>query len=718
MTARPHVPIEGVTANDANSEVANLTEDRGPLGESAASPGAAKRPAPQEPSSHKSSARQAATSPKQIRHVSSSVSSKTAGPERRDSHRRRSSVQTIWRWKPRENSDTVELVSDKNGRLYPVGYTRRPSSAAAPALVEGWQTHTAVHEPPGQLRPSRNVPLFSQFGRAISDIHNAFERYEREDVQEGAAFEYRLAAAREALPDDMAQALSDEASVEAPAAGVSGVQRAPSRQSTQRRQSVRIIDAEEGHDPYLVTFQSTKSPQDNPRQWSYRRRMCMLLVYAPFSLIGPYASSMASPASSTIGEELGLSTAFQQSFIVGLFLLAFCVGPLFSGPASESFGRRPVVLVCGLCFFVFNIGCAVAKTSTQMLALRFFAGMFSGAAIPMGGGAVSDMFELHERGSAMAVYTIVPLLGPAISPVIGGWILQGWGRQHWRFIFWVSNMLTALILITGLLLLKETYAPRILQIKAKRLRHETKDERYHTAFEMKSETLAQKAQRTLLRPVIFLTTEVLVFLPSLYLAIIYSCFYLCIVSVPRVFGSMYHYQIGIASLHNLALGLGSILFGQVAGQFIDRVYRRLCKKHGDRRPEYKLPLLAITVFVLPLSMLLYGWTAEYKKVWIAPDIGMFMIGASVICCILQVQLYMADLMTIYAASALSATMSSRSLMAFIFLLFNNALFDNLGMGWGVSVLALITAVVGIPAPFLLYKYGPELRQRSKYAVKD
>ena len=74
-------------------------------------------------------------------------------------------------------------------------------------------------------------------------------------------------------------------------------------------------------------------------------------------------------------------------------------------------------------------------------------------------------------------------------------------------------------------------------------------------------------------------------------------------------------------------------------------------------------------------------------------------------------------MTIYAASAISAVTSSRSLMAFVFLLFSNAMLTNLGVGWTMSVLALIVAVVGIPAPFLLYKYGPFLRSKSKYCVQ-
>ena len=96
---------------------------------------------------------------------------------------------------------------------------------------------------------------------------------------------------------------------------------------------------------------------------------------------------------------------------------------------------------------------------------------------------------------------------------------------------------------------------------------------------------------------------------------------------------------------------------------------------------------------------------------------MFLVGGSVIGSILQVQMYMVDLMTIYASSALSATISSRGLFSFTFLLYSDTMFRNLGYGWAMSLMALICAVIGIPAPFLLWKYGPALRARSKYCVK-
>ena len=616
---------------------------------------------------------------------------------------------------PRERSRST---ADPKMFVY---YFRRPSHPAPP-LAEAMNTHTAIQgTSPFSLVANatsmhRHHDHDSNFiKRAYTGIHDMLEDYEVRDAKEGAQFEYRLARTRNGLPENVQEAEdirdSHFSDIETPLTPCS-----------KRRGSTTCPDPdppekEGAADPFLVTFESTNSVHDNPRTWSYPQRVATLAMYAFFSLLGPYASSMVSPAAKVIGEKMDVHSKLVQNMFVGLFMLAFVAGPLCSAPISEAYGRRIVVFTGTVFFIIFNIGCAVTNKLREMLVLRFITGFFGSAILPMGGGAVSDLFELHERGTAMALYTAAPVLGPTIGPLISGWIVQGWGEDRWRWVFWVGTILAGLVFMCGIVFARETYAPFILYLKARRLRKETGDKQYRTVFEKKSETAWQKVKRILLRPVIFLFTEPLVFLPSLYMSIIYACFYLCIASLPRVYTEKYQERIGIAALHNLALAIGLICIGQLGGWFIDYTYKKLSAKHGCRRPEFKLPLMMITVFVLPAGMLLFGWTAQYETHWIAPDIGLVVIGGGVIGSMLLTQMYLADLMTIYASSAISAVASMRSLFAFLFLLFSNAMLDRLDVGWTLSVLALIVAVVGIPSPFLLYRYGPALRARSNYCVK-
>lgn len=44
------------------------------------------------------------------------------------------------------------------------------------------------------------------------------------------------------------------------------------------------------------------------------------------------------------------------------------------------------------------------------------------------------------------------------------------------------------------------------------------------------------------------------------------------------------------------------------------------------------------------------------------------------------------------------------------------MYQKLDYGWGNSLLGFIAIAIGIPAPFLLWKFGAKLRARSQYAA--
>ena len=78
-------------------------------------------------------------------------------------------------------------------------------------------------------------------------------------------------------------------------------------------------------------------------------------------------------------------------------------------------------------------------------------------------------------------------------------------------------------------------------------------------------------------------------------------------------------------------------------------------------------------------------------------------------------MYVVDTYTRYAASASAASSFLRSLAAFSFPPFVPYLFQNLGYGWGSSLLGLVALVLGIPAPLVFWKYGQRLRKKSLFA---
>ena len=82
----------------------------------------------------------------------------------------------------------------------------------------------------------------------------------------------------------------------------------------------------------------------------------------------------------------------------------------------------------------------------------------------------------------------------------------------------------------------------------------------------------------------------------------------------------------------------------------------------------------------------------------------------------SIQSYALDTYPTYAASVGAASTFVRSFAGFGFPLFSLYLYQKLDFSWGNSVLALVASVIGLPAPLLLWTFGPALRAKSPYAA--
>lgn len=105
----------------------------------------------------------------------------------------------------------------------------------------------------------------------------------------------------------------------------------------------------------------------------------------------------------------------------------------------------------------------------------------------------------------------------------GGYLTQ---YVSWRWIFWTVSIADAVVQILAFLFLPETYRPKILKNKAKRLRKETGNKEFHTEVEAKGMTWAQLMTKSLARPMIMLLTQPTVQITGLYRAYLYGLMYL------------------------------------------------------------------------------------------------------------------------------------------------------------------------------------------------
>lgn len=109
------------------------------------------------------------------------------------------------------------------------------------------------------------------------------------------------------------------------------------------------------------------------------------------------------------------------SFVVSVYIIGFCFGPLVVAPLSELYGRTLWYYVCNVLFVIFSVACAVAPSLGSLIAFRFFAGLAGSCPLAIGAGTIADVTPPMHRGKVMCAWVFGPILGPIIGPIGKGY---------------------------------------------------------------------------------------------------------------------------------------------------------------------------------------------------------------------------------------------------------------------------------------------------------
>lgn len=462
-------------------------------------------------------------------------------------------------------------------------------------------------------------------------------------------------------------------------------------------------------DPELVAWDGPDDPE-YPRNWSMMRKFYVTGMVSLYSLISPMSSSVLSPAMPAISESINLNNSVVQSLCVSIMVLAWALGPLIIAPMSESdrIGRIPVLNISIWITFVFNLACGFIKTPAQLCVLRFLGGLGGCAPLNVGAGTLADVWSDDQRLVAMAFYSMGPLLGPVIAPVISGFVVQ---RANWHWCFYYLAIFNFATAVLGTLTFEETYSPKLLRNKAVKLSKSTGNPHLHTIFEVADgETTTSKIVVSVMRPITLLVGHPMVFGLGIFMAFCYGFMYLLIVTFPSVYKGSYGMSVEISGLMYIPLGIGFMVGTLVFTPVNGRIYDRLTKKNnGVPKPEFRLVMLIASGFGIPVSLIWYGWSAQKEVHWIMPAIGSCLFGICIVPVFQNVQTYLIDMNNRFAASSVAAAAVFRSLFGFSFPLFATKMYDKLNYGWGNTMFAFIGLLLGIPFPLFCLKYGELLR---------
>nr|GAT58292.1 MFS transporter [Mycena chlorophos] len=451
---------------------------------------------------------------------------------------------------------------------------------------------------------------------------------------------------------------------------------------------------------------ATLAPDDpeNPRNWGVPKKIVVNAILCIWVLTLSYSSTAYVASIPALHKKFHAS---QEVSVLGVTLnvFGFAAGPLLMAPLSEIYGRQIVYRVAGLGYSAFAFGAAFAPNIAGLLVMRFFDGFFGSASINNVPASVGDFTTLTERLMYSSLYAAMAFGGPSIGPLVSTFIETYAGYQwNLRVIAIFSTFLSLLVAFVP-----ETSGPILLRRKLKR-------EGTEVAEPSVSE-LISTMKTAISRPLVYLFTEPVVMLVSIYLSVLYGILYGFFEAFTVVWVDTRGFSQTSFGLTYISLALGfliGILLIITIGQrmYVSRA-RSDMAKGIPVRPEARLVLGYYGAILCPIALFIFAWTAPFTWIhWVVPCLGELLFSLSMLLIFTSFIPFLIDCYQLTAASALAAGMTSRALVGGAFPLFSIQMYENLTVQGATSLLAGISCLCA-PIPFIFRAYGDQLRARSR-----
>ncbi|EIW78231.1 MFS general substrate transporter [Coniophora puteana RWD-64-598 SS2] len=477
----------------------------------------------------------------------------------------------------------------------------------------------------------------------------------------------------------------------------------------------------EDHSPGTATPVTIRSPcnqpevkvdiehvhvEDDPRMWSNTRKNSVLFIISGATMIAGLTGNIQNPANAQIQQQLHAS-AQDISLSLAMFILIQGSAPLFWSTLSEIKGRKLVYLVSIAIFIVTTAIVAISRTIGLVIGMRVLQAAGSSSVMSVGAASLADIYEPHQRGTMMGIYYSAPLLGPALGPIIGGALTQGFG---WRAVFWFLCIWGGVIFAAFAFLFKDTFRKErsltyqnVLKRRIReRQQHEQQKARKSRSGDVTPATARpsvenehanekeQGSPKDLEAQRVVVSAEVmkeikpsladvnplppywrvikqknnLVAITSsgLLFAFSYSITYTC----ARTLADSYGYNALTTGLVLLAFGIGSVAGSIFGGRWSDRALARLKVENGGvSYAEMRLDSTKTVMLFFPPSVIGYAWVCQERVHVAAVCVMLFLCGFFSIWIYSSTLSYLVDANVGRSSSAVASNSTFRGLFAFV-----------------------------------------------------
>ncbi|KAJ5413642.1 hypothetical protein N7509_000269 [Penicillium cosmopolitanum] len=428
--------------------------------------------------------------------------------------------------------------------------------------------------------------------------------------------------------------------------------------------------------------------------WSTARKAAILGVVSWAVFNDALVSTIVFPALQQITDEFHVSSSVLKQLLLSVHVIGFALGPLIVSPGSELLGRNPLMHTSNFMMVLSMVIGALSNSMPLLLVSRTITGAAGCIPIVLEGGYIADLIHVEKRGKIIAVWTLAPLVGTVIGPIISGSITL---RVGWRSVFWLMAILSGVQTVAGMLILtKGKFEPVASQ--SDQSQSQSAERLLSKGWGPFKAAFSRTARVAFQTPVVIITTL------NMSMAFVY--FYIIVTNLPTLFAESYGFDSAQIGFVYISPATGTVIGLAIIGILSDRVISQRRIARGVSLPEDRLfPLIASNV-ITAVGMLAYGWSVQAGLAWMCPLVAIAFTTIGISAIFVALQQYLTDHFGGSVSNAIAFIVVVRSILGVLLPLAVPSLYNNLGYGWGDSLLALV-ALAFCPTTFLLKKYGGE-----------
>ncbi|KAI6456043.1 hypothetical protein MCOR17_008420 [Pyricularia oryzae] len=500
--------------------------------------------------------------------------------------------------------------------------------------------------------------------------------------------------------------------------------RAASRASSARSRALSVVPTSRRRGLF-ARFAVFVPEVYRPFDYSNKTKWTITFIVALAASAAPMGSGILYPVLTDVSVDLKTSPTI-VNLTVAVYALAMAIFPIWWSSFSETFGRRTVYIVSFGLGVVFSILSAVSSNIAMLIVMRMLGGGASASVQAVGAGTIADIWEIRERGKAMGMFYLGPLMGPLLAPIVGGALAQKW---NWRITMWFVTIHAGLVFFMLLFCLPETLRRKEPEQLPRTVDRNSTEDQPQLSRATTRQSIAKSTKhsvKTVKRYVFdplkvlgtlrFLPIAVTVFIA----AVTFGSLFILNISIQSSYSKApYGFSTLIVGLLYIPSSLGYVISSIFGGRWIDYIMAREARKAERYDADGKLIYLPedrmcenawLAAALYPSALIMFGWTIDKGLHWAVPSVASFLFGLSSMLIFSAATTMLTEFMPSKSSSGIAVNNFVRNIFSCVGTIVTQPLIDAMGIGWLCTMIGLLALILGLGSVYSLKKFGPKWRK--------